>query len=502
MVVHPSFAQRFVHFVANSPNSLPVPTGSSLTDAARADLARAVGNDILKAPTIDEALRSMPVEFNGSTGAFRNHSVPNMTAADTDMDAIDVWIRAKAGTAHTQRLYRREANRFLLWALAYKGKQLGDITVPDVLDFQDWLAESKPGPKWPRTWRVFAGKKLSDESRKVAMNVIQGLYTYLVLGGYLAANPFLMVKNSQAEADVQRRMGGDKLDKTVVAKPDRFFPGALWKWIREQLDRPFSKENWPNYKQIVNPRAAPAPERIRKKRRTKAEMIRDEAAGENAAPKAPRYLPGKQHELVHKWSQERVERLRFIVLFGYYTAVRRSELAAGNMGQIVEATTEDDDLAWVWIMMHAKGLRDGEHPVLDLREKEMRVLARYRESRGLSPLPEGDESTVPLVAALGSETFIADEQINHELKMFFSQCADRVTQAGVPASWAKKLRLASAHWLRHTFGSHSAASGITLTYTADRMRHRAADTTRKYYVHLDIKEKQKERAKLDKFNPD
>ena len=165
-------------------------------------------------------------------------------------------------------------------------------------------------------------------------------------------------------------------------------------------------------------------------------------------------------------------------------------------------TTDDGDQAWAWVMMHAKGLRDGKPPVLDLSEKELRIIARYRESRGLSPLPEGDESTVPLVAALGSETFIADEQINHELKMFFYQCADRVKQGGVPGAWASKLKHASAHWLRHTFGSHSASSGITLTHTAERMRHRATDTTRKYYVHLDIKGKQKERAKLDKFNPD
>jgi integrase len=458
------------------------------------DLPLALSDTILNSKTIAEALRKMPRALDGSNGAYRERVNANVIGVDTDMEAIDQWIKARAGTSHTRRLYKREAHRFLLWALYYQQRQLGDITVDDIGEFENWLAESEPGPNWPSSWRAFSGnKKLSSTSRATALNVIKGLYTYLRDTGYLNANPFAAVRTGQAEVDVQERLGGDDIHLDS-APLDRYFDQELWLWICAQLDLPHSEDNWPDFVHIVNPQADPP-------------SAADIAERTRRSP----YIIGKRQEIRHTWSSDRIERLRFIVLFGYWTAARRSELATSNMGQI-SRIRQGGHLYWAWMIVHGKGQRTkGKPPRIVLNEKALEVLKRYRVTRGLSPLPTERETTIPLVARLSAESrrtdkpvadsnvpmaFVRDGHLNHDLKAFFLQCADRAQQENRSADWVESLRKASAHWLRHTFGSHSAEHEIPMEFTTTRMRHKSGNTTRKYYVHLNIAS---QLAQLDKL---
>lgn len=61
---------------------------------------------------------------------------------------------------------RKEVERFILWALHTRGKQLSQINVMDVSDYATFLADPQPREVWvsetkyPRhheQWRPFAG---------------------------------------------------------------------------------------------------------------------------------------------------------------------------------------------------------------------------------------------------------------------------------------------------------------------------------------------------------
>ena len=46
----------------------------------------------------------------------------------------------KSGNQNTQRAYRKEAERMLLWAVIEREKALSDLTVDDCARYRDWLS--------------------------------------------------------------------------------------------------------------------------------------------------------------------------------------------------------------------------------------------------------------------------------------------------------------------------------------------------------------------------
>jgi hypothetical protein len=119
----------------------------------------------------------VPAELDGSGGAFRRPRSHCLLSATNDYAAILAWIQSKqgitpeqkarakarrrgrdAGTedplewmqylSHTQRAYRKEAERFLLWAIIEKGKPLSSMTVEDCVNYRAFLADPQPRSRW------------------------------------------------------------------------------------------------------------------------------------------------------------------------------------------------------------------------------------------------------------------------------------------------------------------------------------------------------------------
>ena len=57
------------------------------------------------------------------------------------------WLRSKT-SAHTRRAYRKEAERFLLWAVVQKNKPLSSMTLEDCLEYRDFLLNPTPADRW------------------------------------------------------------------------------------------------------------------------------------------------------------------------------------------------------------------------------------------------------------------------------------------------------------------------------------------------------------------
>ena len=134
----------------------------------------------------------------------------------------------------------------------------------------------------------------------------------------------------------------------------------------------------------------------------------------------------------------------------------------------------------------------------------MAALIRYRLARGLPEKPSKIEKDIPVVASNSGKKFVSDTYVNLQLKDLLNEAADLLEQkfsnlltVDGQSEWAEKLRSATAHWLRHTLVTHNKEAGVLLEVTADQVRHRSLDTTRRIYEHDKSKVQSEELNKLE-----
>jgi integrase len=152
--------------------------------------------------------------------------------ADSDREAIGQWLAEYRASAQTQRAYRREAERLLLW-LAEQGLTLGEVMRDHLDAFEAFLADPQPRERWmgpPRPrhaadWRPSRGP-LSAASRRQSLVILQGLYAWLVEAGWVAHNPFRLMRDKRRRLD--NRQGGI----------ERYLERPLWAWFWDWLDTP------------------------------------------------------------------------------------------------------------------------------------------------------------------------------------------------------------------------------------------------------------------------
>jgi len=142
----------------------------------------------------------LPHEVDGSAGAFRAPLSTCILGVDNDYEAIQAWLALHESPA-TQRAYRKEAERLILWAIVARGKALSSLTTKDATDYRAFLRRPTPRERWvgpprPRTspdWRPFVDT-LSARSVAHALAVLSALFRWLVEQRYVLANPFAGIK--------------------------------------------------------------------------------------------------------------------------------------------------------------------------------------------------------------------------------------------------------------------------------------------------------------------
>lgn len=136
-------------------------------------------------------------DLNGSNGINRHHIFP-LIPARNDYEAVEAYLIKHQGEPKTQRSYRKELERFLLWCVAERGVALSSALAEDCEAYKAFIAN--PDERWVGTrkprksvdWRPFAGTP-SAESQRYAVLVIRTFFTYLVGVRYLTANPWIAV---------------------------------------------------------------------------------------------------------------------------------------------------------------------------------------------------------------------------------------------------------------------------------------------------------------------
>ncbi|MFM0474000.1 tyrosine-type recombinase/integrase [Paraburkholderia strydomiana] len=181
-------------------------------------------------PELDLSL-GLPAALDGRDGTNRARGEHLQIAADSDVEAVRLWLAEYAGSPHTLRSYRKEAVRLLLWATRTLGKPLSSLTREDFLLYEqflaapagDWADPARPRRSTAR--RLFDGP-LSARSRHQALGIVSGLLSYLVSAGYLAGNPLALRRRTGAVARRTRRV-------------ERYLDHALWDHILASI------EQWP-----------------------------------------------------------------------------------------------------------------------------------------------------------------------------------------------------------------------------------------------------------------
>jgi site-specific recombinase XerD len=212
----------------------------------------------------------LPQELDGSRGAFRAPRDSCVLTADNDYSAVQAWLALHESEA-TQRAYRKEAERLILWAIVERSKPLSSLTTEDAVAYRAFLRHPTPRSRWvgpavarsSSEWRPFIGG-LSARSIAYALSVLGALFRWLIEQRYLLANPF---------GGLKVRGGG----RAAALDASRAFSSGEWTLVRSVADG---------------------------------------------------------LEWSYGWSTPAAQRLRFLLDFGYATGLRGGELVGQTLGQI------------------------------------------------------------------------------------------------------------------------------------------------------------------------
>jgi integrase/recombinase XerD len=177
--------------------------------------------------------------------------------------------------------------------------------------------------------------------------------------------------------------------------------------------------------------------------------------------------------------REHYFRNRWLFTLLYVCGVRVSEVIGTTMGAFFRRRDKAGAERW-WLEVLGKG---DKLRIVPATSELMVELGRYRRELGMAPTPEPTE-TAPLLLPIGGKHRKLSRGGVHEIvKQVFELTASRFRQRG-PDFEAEALRVlqASAHWLRHTAGSHMSNGAVDLRHVRDNLGHESIGTTN-IYLH-------------------
>jgi len=405
----------------------------------------------------------VPAELDGTRGLYRRPQTECLLKATNDYQAILAWLRSKHGLtpdqkahlkarrrqrdamgnhgveqgldwlqalSNTQRAYRKEAERFLLWAITHKGKALSSMSNEDCIEYRDFLADPQPRSRWcgdrgrerwSPLWRPFEGP-LSASAQRHAVTILKNLYGFLVDQNYLMGNPWSAVGVP--------RSAGPKVNA------GRSFGLAQWDFIERQLKMLTSTS--------ANQRLTFGLHLLYATGLRLSEVVAatvDDLQWFEYPPDASDDQPvqGWMLRVIGKGQKEREVPLPVDVV---------SELARYMESRGLDADPEDIGNQGAFLLgkasdaaERAPGLSNGQR--IDPRQ------------------------------GIAATTFY------DQIKAFFAGCAGVLRGQG-DAKGAERFERASTHWMRHSHASHAIASGMPIEIAQQNLGHASLATTTIY----------------------
>ena len=371
-------------------------------------------------------------QLAGSSGAFRSH-MANTLGADNDLQAVNAWLGRYQEKPATQRSYRKEVERFMLWCAQELKKPLSSVTAPDCQQYRAFLQavpaswmQSMPVARTDVLWRAFRGQP-SAASQKQALVILQTLFGGLVDAGYLVANPMRA------------------LMKSFDLPPSRM-----------DIRRSFTEAEWAHVLQCLD-QVAVGPERLRLKcilELLVTSGIRlDELAKARYGQLRQESLPDLPQTWVLTVTGKR-NKTREVPLNP--DVVHLLALHAGEFLQEDKHCTDADSLPLIRTL----------HPS---------VPQWGRALEEVNGVPAGAVVATATSNTPGSALSAAG--IYAVLKRFFAQAAKTAKDSGLDP---ERFMKASTHWMRHTFVRQALVDGVPIEVVSELAGHASIDTTSIY----------------------
>ena len=173
-------------------------------------------------------------------------------------------------------------------------------------------------------------------------------------------------------------------------------------------------------------------------------------------------------------------RYRWLFTLLYIGGLRISEVCNNSMGDFYWRTGVDGRERW-WLEVRGKGKKTRVIPATDELVSE---LMRYRKANNLAPLPREGDSLALLLPLIGSARPMGRSGVHELVKDIFRETAARLRALGPDHEGAAAhVEQASAHWMRHTAGTHQSNS-MDLKAVRDNLGHSNIATT-SIYLHTE-----------------
>lgn len=173
-------------------------------------------------------------------------------------------------------------------------------------------------------------------------------------------------------------------------------------------------------------------------------------------------------------------RYRWLFSLLYLGGLRISEVCDNSMGDFYWRRGADGRERW-WLEVCGKG---GKTRVIPATNELMSELIRYRKANDLVALPREGEDLPLLLPVIGTSRPMARSAVHELVKDIFRDAAARLRASGLEhEAAAAHVERASAHWIRHTAGTHQ-SDNMDLKAVRDNLGHANIATT-SIYVHTE-----------------
>ncbi len=341
---------------------------------------------------------------------------------------------------HTFSRFRNEVERFLLWVFLFKAKPMEQLRKADILEYADFCWHP------PVNWICTANYE-----------------KFIFTNGCFKQNP----QWAPFKLQLPKKSQSDQAPDKKKYKPSQQTLAATFTAVIAF------------YKYLMNEEYLYGnPAQIAKK--DCRHFIKD------AQVKEIRRLTEAQWQYVFSVALDLAnkdklyERSLFVITAMKTLFLRVSELSERpSWSPVMSHFWEDADGNW-WLKIYGKGrkLRD-----ITVPNSFMSYLKRYREYRGLSPLPSAGEN-LPIVEKIRGQGGMTSRQLIRIAQEIFDIAYDKMKLAEGEDK-ARKLKEASSHWLRHTGASMEVERGRALKDLSEDLGHSSMATTDTVYVQTE-----------------
>lgn len=389
----------------------------------------------------------IPIALNGEHGGNRSPE-PCRINATHDLDAIKSWLALKDDNPKTYQAYKKELERLLLWSILERTKAVSSLNTDDC-----------------RAYIRFLKNLSSEDSQWVTMQPANKSY-----GKW---KPFYYREkrrktgtSSEATGQPQPVLSPKSINyaKTVIS--------SCMAWLVKQ--NYLKHNNFENIQAIKFPQAT---------LQTNNRAFTLEQMQKIFAYTLKQVESDRSNFWIHR-------RNLFIVKFAFSTGLRIHELAAASFGDIECLEDESGEHYFLRVVGKHGKIRKTSLPQVFIEE-----LRDYLKLRDLPSHFDFLPHKAPLIQSLRDKTgrkHLTPAGIHKILASFFDEMFKSL-EADNPSDkrFIGKLRNASTHWLRHSYGSYLANDRqVPLTYIRDELGHANISTT-SLYLNTDAKQRQK-----------